>query len=157
HLRAPRPSGGAPLPRLSLREIGQRMGGLSRQGVAYLLTTDPTKGVRCSAASISERCFRRRTVGDALCRSCLASHPGASFALRLRSQRLASGLSRKDLAIAAAVTEARIKAYEEGTAKPHESTRRQLAKALCAPDLERFGEDVDRKIEAAPAVGKGQG
>jgi hypothetical protein len=142
---------------LSLREIGQRLGGLSRQGVAYLLTTHPsahTKGVRCSAcaACITARCFRRRTLGDALCRSCLASHPGASYALRLRSLRLAAGWSRTELAVAAAVTEARIKAYEEGTAKPHERTRSLLAKALGAPDLEQFGEEEDRKSEGAAAL-----
>jgi transcriptional regulator with XRE-family HTH domain len=142
---------------LSLREIGQRLGGLSRQGIAYLLSTDPgghVQGVRCStcAASITNRCFRRRTVGDALCRSCLASHPGAPFSLRLRSWRLAAGWSRRELAIAAAVTETRIKAYEDGTAMPHQRTRRQLAETLGAPDLERFAEDGDRMTQAARVV-----
>jgi transcriptional regulator with XRE-family HTH domain len=142
---------------LSLREIGLRLGGLSRQGIAYLLSTDPSghaQGVHCStcAASITERCFRRRTVGDALCRSCLASHPGAPFSLRLRSWRLAAGWSRRELAVAAAVTETRIKAYEDGTAMPHQRTRRQLAKALAATDLEQFAEERDRMTEAARVV-----
>jgi hypothetical protein len=144
---------------LSLREIGRRLGGLTRQGVAYLLTTDPSgqpKGVRCSgcAASITARCFRRRSVGDALCRSCLADHPGASFALRLRSLRLAAAWSLGELAAAAAVTEARIKAYEEGKAKPPERARSRLAKALGAPDLEQLGEEWEQKIEGAPALAR---
>jgi transcriptional regulator with XRE-family HTH domain len=126
---------------LSLREIGRRLGGLSRQAVSYLLNkagSGQSQGVRCSAcgAAITARCFRRRTVGDALCRTCLARHPGASFALSLRSLRLAAGWSRTDLASAASVTDERIKAFEEGTTQPHRLTRSRLAKALGAPELE---------------------
>jgi hypothetical protein len=39
------------------------------------------------------------------------------------------------------VSVGRIKDLEEGTAKPHATTRARLAKVLRAKDLERFGDE----------------
>jgi hypothetical protein len=52
-------------------------------------------------AIVSTRHFQRRTVGGVLCRQCLAAHPHAPFALRLRSHRIAAGMSRLELQAAA--------------------------------------------------------
>jgi hypothetical protein len=101
-----------------------------------------TIGVHCSAcqAIVSTRHFQRRTVGEVLCRPCLAARPDAPFALRLRSHRLAAGMSRLELQAAAGLVVGRIKNLEERGAKPQARTRARLAKVLRAPHLERFGD-----------------
>jgi hypothetical protein len=54
-----------------------------------------TEDLRCSAcqAVVTTRHFQLRTVGEVLCRRCLAGRPDAPFALRLRSHRLATGMN----------------------------------------------------------------
>jgi hypothetical protein len=54
---------------------------------------------------------------------------------------VAAGLTRKELEEAAALGTGRAKDFEERGAKPQAATRARLAKALGAPDLERFGDD----------------
>jgi transcriptional regulator with XRE-family HTH domain len=75
-----------------------------------------------------------------LCRACLAARHEAPFAVRLRSHRLAAGLSRQALQAAAGLVAGRVKDFEERGVKPWATTRARLAKVLRAPDLERFGE-----------------
>jgi hypothetical protein len=73
--------------------------------------------------------------------TCSGVRPDAHFALRLRSHGVAAGLLRTELEAAAGVPAGRIRLFEDGTAKPHASTGARLAKALRAPDLQRFGEE----------------
>jgi hypothetical protein len=102
-----------------------------------------TASVHCSAcqAIVSTRHFQRRTVSEVLCRACLAARPDAPFALRLRSHRLAAGLSRSEVQAAAGLAVGRLKSLEERGAKPRARTRARLAKVLRAPDLGRFGDE----------------
>jgi hypothetical protein len=103
-----------------------------------------TAGVRCSAcqAVVTTRHFQSRTVGEVLCRQCLATRPDAPFALRLRSHRLAAGMTRLELQAAAGLVAGRVKDFEDRGAKPQAATRAKLAKVLRAPDLERFGDEA---------------
>jgi hypothetical protein len=85
------------------------------------------------------RPFQPRTVGEVLSRECLAAPPDAPFALRLRSHRIAAGLTRTQLQAAAGLGLAAVKDFEERGVKPWAAKRARLAKVLRAPDLERFG------------------
>src|SRR5689334_14039343 len=81
---------------LSYGAIGQRLG-ITRQAVASLLTRKPTRTtVRCADCGkvVGEGPFQRRTLGTAWCRGCLARRPGLAYGDRLRSLRLAAGLTR---------------------------------------------------------------
>jgi hypothetical protein len=84
-----------------------------------------TAGVHCSAcqAIISTRHIQLRTVGEVLCRPCLAARPDAPFALRLRSHRLAAGLSRSEVQAAAGLAVGCLKNLEDRGAKPQALTR----------------------------------
>src|SRR5689334_11722843 len=91
---------------LTYTEIGRRMGGLSRQAVWYLLTRVPqlaSAEIRCKNCGelVTSGRWKRRTHGDVMCAACLAASPDAPFGLRLRSLRLAAGLTRRALASAA--------------------------------------------------------
>jgi hypothetical protein len=127
---------------LSFAAIGRQLG-ITRQAAWRLLTRCPTAGVRCSTcqALVTTRNFQVRTVGEVWCRGCLGTRPDAPFALRLRSYRLAAGLTRTELEAAAGLGTARIQKFEDGAAKPQAATRAKLAKVLRAPDLERFGDE----------------
>jgi hypothetical protein len=119
---------------LSFAAIGRRLG-ISKQAAWHLIVKGSpghVAGVRCSAcqAVVTTRHFQSRTVGEVLCRQCLAAQPHAPFALRLRSHRLAAGMSRPELQHAAALVAGRVKDFEERGAKPHAATRGRLANVL---------------------------
>jgi transcriptional regulator with XRE-family HTH domain len=99
-----------------------------------------------SGCGLIERFFLRRTVGEVLCRGCLAARLRASLALRLRSLRLAAGPSRRQLEQAAGLTLGQVKELEEGT-KPQQTTRARLARALGAPELVRFEDDMACRVD----------
>jgi hypothetical protein len=88
------------------------------------------------------RPFQPRTVGEVLCRECLAARPDAPFALRLRSRRIGAGLTRTQLQAATGLAPGAVKNLEERGAKPWAVARARLAKVLRAPDLERFGDEA---------------
>ena len=129
---------------LTLQKIGERLG-VTRQAVSSLLSGRgrvPPVEVRCAAcrAVIITARMQERTVGEVLCPVCLAARPGVPFGQRLRSLRVAAGMTRTALANAAGVLNSGIKDYEDGKTKPRPATRAKLAAALGAKELERFGE-----------------
>jgi hypothetical protein len=130
---------------LPFTEVGRRLG-ISGQAAHRLIERhaagDRVQPARCSVcrAVLTTRRFQERTLGEVLCRPCLAARPDAPFALRLRSHRLAAGLSRSEVQAAAGLAVGRLKNLEDRGAKPQQRTRPRLAKVLRAPDLERFGE-----------------
>src|SRR6516162_1092865 len=83
---------------LSLAAIGRRLG-VTKQAAWHLLPRYPTAGVCCSAcqAVVTTRHFQARTLGEVLCLRCLAARPDPPFALRLRSRRIAAGMTRPEL------------------------------------------------------------
>ena len=130
---------------LSFAEVGRRLG-VTKQAAWHMIVIGlaaHTAGVHCSAcqAIISTRHIQLRTVGEVLCRPCLVACPDAPFALRLRSHRLAAGLSRSEVQAAAGLAVGCLKNLEDRGAKPQARTRARLAKVLRAPDLERFGDE----------------
>jgi transcriptional regulator with XRE-family HTH domain len=143
---------------LPFSQIGRRLG-ISKQA-AWRMVMRPAgvgtgSGVRCSACRVvvTTRHIQQRTVGDVLCRGCLAARSDAPFALRLRSHRVAAELTRKELTEAAGLGTGRAKDFEQGGAKPQRATRARLAKALRAPDLERFGDEGQgRGMSPLPAL-----
>jgi hypothetical protein len=89
----------------TFREIGRRLG-LSAEGVRYMLGLTPPRprpvrpDLRCANCRrvIPGSGTTGRTAGAVYCTTCLASMPDATFAQRLRSLRVARGLSRAALA-----------------------------------------------------------
>jgi hypothetical protein len=130
---------------LTYKAIGQRLGGISPQDVNGLLrrANAPVPVIACSRChgTAAQGRFQQRTLGPVLCRACPDATPDVSYGVRLRSLRLAAGLTRRQLVKAAGLpSEGNIKAIEDGTAKPHQATRVKLAKALRNKDLERWEE-----------------
>jgi hypothetical protein len=117
--------------------------GVTRQAAWRMPTPYPAVAVHRSAcqAVVTTRDLPLRTLGPVLCRECLAAHPDAPFALRLRSHRFAAGMSWAELERAAGQVAGRVKDFEECGVKPWAATRARLAKVLRAPDLERFVEE----------------
>jgi hypothetical protein len=86
---------------LPFTEIGRRLG-ISKQAAWHMVMKGlpgHTAAVRCSACQtvVSTRPFQLRTVGEVLCPRCLAARPDTPFALRLRSHRIAAGMTRPEL------------------------------------------------------------
>jgi transcriptional regulator with XRE-family HTH domain len=107
---------------LTLTEIGQRLG-ITRQAVDYLHkrygTPIPYRVVcRKCRALIAEGEWSLRNNGLVFCPRCLARHADATFADRLKSRRLASGLTQLQLEEASGVTHHAIAAYERGDKEP---------------------------------------
>jgi hypothetical protein len=102
---------------LSFAAIGAHLG-IRKQAAWYLCRQEPARhpfGVRCAtcAAVVADRYFQERTVGEVLCRACLAAGPAASFALRLRSLRVAAGLTQRALEQAGGLSLGRLKEFED--------------------------------------------
>jgi hypothetical protein len=122
--------------------------GVTKQAAWHMIVVGlpaHTADVHCSAcqAIVSTRHFQPRTVCEVLCRPCLAALADAPFGLRLRSHRLAAGLSGSEVQAAAGLAVGRLKNLEDRGAKPQARTRAGLAKVLRAPDLERFGDEAE--------------
>jgi transcriptional regulator with XRE-family HTH domain len=109
---------------LSLAAIGERLGGISRQAVHHLLNRDSRArradevcGRCCNAYITTIRGGSRRS-RSALCRGCLVAIPEVAFAERLKTFRLAAGLTRQDLARRAQLSRDVVHIYERGSSTP---------------------------------------
>jgi DNA-binding XRE family transcriptional regulator len=100
---------------LTVVQIARRVG-VTHQSVQQHLKAagaTPPGVVRCRACG-AQVAAGRRTIernGPGLCLACLAARPDAPFAERLRSQRLAVGLTQVELARRAGVPEQSIGCY----------------------------------------------
>ncbi len=119
---------------LTLREIGERLG-ITHQAVHLLLVPRDRARPRdvCCAA-----CGKRldaagaipRDTGRALCVSCLSRRADAPFWQRLKSLRLAAGLTRTDLERRAGLARGKVSEYEDGGAVPRPANFAKLSRAL---------------------------
>jgi DNA-binding XRE family transcriptional regulator len=122
---------------LSLRLVGQALG-ISKQGAAHLLRPPARRsrlrGFACAGcrAWVESAGFHGRNADGALCRRCLARR-AAPLGVRLRSLRLAAGLTRADLARRAGVDDTTVSACERGPRRPWARTVQRLAEALGVP------------------------
>jgi DNA-binding XRE family transcriptional regulator len=121
---------------LTFAQIGARLG-ITRQAAHALVAGPRAVGAveACCAACRAPLAGARRTVGEVLCRACLAGRTEVPFGLRLRSLRLAAGLTQRELARQAGRPRSSIKDYEAGRCRPGRATRRRLTHALGASDL----------------------
>jgi transcriptional regulator with XRE-family HTH domain len=119
---------------LTLAEIGRRLG-KSPQGAASLLhplrETPVAICRRCGAAVVSRGALP--DARPALCLSCLAECPEATFGDRLQAFRLAAGLTRKEFAKIANVLETSMGRYEQGRFRPRSAALFRVARALGVP------------------------
>jgi transcriptional regulator with XRE-family HTH domain len=120
---------------LTLSEIGWRLG-ISRQGVASILRPlreAPAIPCRhCGVAIVSAGALPS-DAGKALCLGCLPRGPNAAFEQRLKTFRLAAGLTKAELARKAGVRQTSLSRYEDGWARPRPATFASLARALGVP------------------------
>src|SRR4051812_41650600 len=95
-------------------EIARRVR-VSHQYVSRVLK-HPPRSVPCSACGmrIVSAGAHARDIGKALCLDCLAQRPDASFATRLKSLRLAKGLTKTALTAKTGIRPSRLVGYEEG-------------------------------------------
>jgi transcriptional regulator with XRE-family HTH domain len=120
---------------LSLAEIGRRLG-ISKQCVHEtlgMMTRPPAeRSVTCAGcgAVIPSPGALPCDAGGAMCLACLACRPGAPFGVRLKSLRLAAGLTRAELARRAGVGPALLGRYEEGRHLPRSRQSAGLSLAL---------------------------
>jgi transcriptional regulator with XRE-family HTH domain len=107
---------------LSLAEIGRRLG-VTRQCVQSALAAlarPRAHSVPCAACGrdIVSAGALPTDAGAAVCLRCLARRPGAPFAQRLKSCRLAAGLTKSELAKRARLTYNTVRQYEGGASEP---------------------------------------
>jgi DNA-binding XRE family transcriptional regulator len=104
---------------LTVREISQVLG-ISRQAVHYLLRQFVPCSIRCRSCQAVIYKGPRSLSGrsNVLCVSCLGRLPNVSFGARLRSARLARGLSLRRLAKESEVTVASLSKYERDATEP---------------------------------------
>jgi transcriptional regulator with XRE-family HTH domain len=107
---------------LSLAAIGERLGGISRQAVHYVLDRRKGGPVAVCCRSCHEYITTiqggSKRTRSALCLRCLAANPSLAFAERLKAFRLAAGLTRQELAGQAHLSSRLIHRYEEGVSHP---------------------------------------
>jgi DNA-binding XRE family transcriptional regulator len=122
---------------LSFTEIGRRLGA-SCQGVRYMLGLVP-RWVRPARPDLRCGRCRRAILGSATagktsatvyCVVCLARLPVATFAQRLRSLRVARGLTRAALESAAEVAREALARYEQGRSLPRPEIFARLVRVL---------------------------
>jgi transcriptional regulator with XRE-family HTH domain len=124
---------------LTLHEIALRFG-VTKQAVWSLLNDRPLRtagrAVSCTGcgALILSPGALRRDAATALCLTCLRKRPDAPFAQRLKALRLASGLSRAELAERSEMAPGSLRAYEDGLRVPQDRTAGRLA-AILGNDL----------------------
>jgi transcriptional regulator with XRE-family HTH domain len=120
---------------LSLAAIARRFG-VSKQAVWSLLKSRATRtagrAVACSGCGtmIVSPGALRRDAGTALCLACLDARPEAPFGQRLKSLRLAAGLSRAELAERSGLSPPSLRGYEDGGRKPHPQSAARLTRVL---------------------------
>jgi DNA-binding XRE family transcriptional regulator len=119
---------------LTYAEIGRRLG-VTRQCVQRMLA----RAGKGRARPVSCRACGGLIVGHlpgnqppppALCPACLARRPAAPFAERLRTLRLARGLTRTELARRAEFRHDAIARYESGAAEPRPAPLARLVRVL---------------------------
>jgi transcriptional regulator with XRE-family HTH domain len=102
---------------LRLAEIGRRLG-ISRQAAHHLLVKSPGANPicchECGVVIVLSATGMGGVGGLTWCKACLATQPEASFADRLRSLRLARGMTPEGLARAAGVNRGTIGRFERG-------------------------------------------
>jgi DNA-binding XRE family transcriptional regulator len=102
---------------LTFTEIGRQLG-VTRQCVTVTLAKAgvpplPINCRECEGVIVAHRPGNRPSL-PALCLGCLARHPDASFADRLRAFRLAAGLTQGELADQAGLPKGTVNGYEQG-------------------------------------------
>jgi len=108
---------------LTLTEIGRRLG-VTRQAIHEVLVQLsrplPRRSVPCAAcfAPIVSAGALPTDAGQALCLRCLESCPQAAPSVRLKSFRLAAGLTKAELAQRTGVAPMTIHQYESGLREP---------------------------------------
>jgi transcriptional regulator with XRE-family HTH domain len=118
---------------LTLVEIGRRLG-ISRQGAWHILHYTPRHraNVRCGRCrrAIAGSQAAGEPAGPVCCTGCLRKMPGATFAARLRSLRVARGLSRPALAHLSGLDPSHLSLYERGQVRPRAATLARLVRVL---------------------------
>ena len=127
---------------LSYAEIGRRLG-VTRQCVQRTLLSAGKASARPVVCRACGAVVVRHLPGNqpapaALCPACLVRHPAAPFADRLRTFRLARGLTRAELARRAGFRYDAISRYESGAAEPRPPQLARLVHVL-GPRLMRAG------------------
>jgi DNA-binding XRE family transcriptional regulator len=124
--------------------IGNRLG-VTLQCVHSIIDNEKQKNAReakckhCGTVVARGR-VANKTARAILCPSCLASRPAVPFSQRLRSCRVAAGLTRNELAQRSGVKVATIAYYESVVARrPQPETVRMLARVLGAGPLGPHG------------------
>jgi transcriptional regulator with XRE-family HTH domain len=121
---------------LSLTEIGRRLGVTRQcvQGTLRALARKRTYSVCCTACGrdITSAGALASDAAAALCLSCLATHPAAPFARRLKACRLAAGLTKAQLAARAGLGYEVVRNYERGVRQPRWPQLVPLIRALGA-------------------------
>jgi transcriptional regulator with XRE-family HTH domain len=130
---------------LTLAEIGRRLG-ISRQAVQATLKETglslPRRGrVHCRACGreVLNGEYRIECNGPVLCRPCLAENPETPFGQRLRSLRLAAGLTQAALAERAGLAVGSVRDYERGRDEPRWGSLVKLLAVLGRGLLGDFG------------------
>jgi hypothetical protein len=118
-------------------EIGRRLD-ISREGARYLLSVTrpraprPRPDLRCAACrrAIPGSGATGRTADAVYCLACLGEMPEATFAQRLRSLRVARGLTRPALAREAGVSVPLLSLHERDLVQPRPVTVARLVRVL---------------------------
>jgi transcriptional regulator with XRE-family HTH domain len=122
---------------LTFKQIARRLG-VTAQGVRYMLGLTPPRprairpDLRCATCRrvIPGSGTTGRTAGAVYCTTCLATMPDATFAQRVRSLRVARGLSRPALARLAGLDPSHLSLYERGRVQPRPVTVARLVRVL---------------------------
>jgi transcriptional regulator with XRE-family HTH domain len=115
---------------LSFRAIARRLG-VTAQAAQQLFRSPRRPGLTCRGCGVLVAPDRdpARFPGGVYCRACLGSKPKVAFAVRLRSLRLAAGLTQNDLARRCAVNPSTIGELERGRC-PMPRTLERLVRIL---------------------------
>jgi transcriptional regulator with XRE-family HTH domain len=124
---------------LSRREVAARLGATPEQvGHAELLARlgRPVVALPCRECGVTVATGPPtiRNNGAALCLACLARHPDASFADRLKAHRLAAGLTVMELGARLGISPQDVSDYEGGRTEPKLPRLAQLV-AVLGPGL----------------------
>jgi transcriptional regulator with XRE-family HTH domain len=120
---------------LTLAEIALRLR-VTRQTVCNHLkaagNVAPPSRQRCAdcGAVLTTNVIGRRGTLPVYCHACLGERPDAPFGVRLKSCRLAAGLTAEELADRAGVSARAVGAYESGRAEPGWGNLLRLARVL---------------------------
>ncbi len=132
----------------SLQEIAQETA-LSHEGVRRILAQHgrPTTPrvfhcTRCGAALVAGKQVKHDP--HALCLDCLAREPDATPGQRLKANRVAGRLTRKDLAARTGLSPHIIRMWESEKSEPPEESLRKLERALeaCLEVLKENGQHL---------------